>query len=483
MLKSMTRPMPKPLKIIILIVSGLVGLVVLIAVGVHFFVDVNDYKPRLEIAASEALGKEVKIGGPLGVDLFPGLHLTLGDVHIRKRGADIASAKEVSLNIALIPLLHREVRVEKIGLKSPTIFIEKDANGHLNIGVPEQHGRIFPDLNLATVSFADGMLRYTDKQSGSEFEATHCDLDMRQFRLAAGKSAELSKLVSFTAQLACADIRGKDIAMSDLKISVAAKDGVFDLKPITISVFGTQGSGNIRADFSGAHPHYQVDCSLPHFHIEALLKTLTPDKLAEGPMDFSANLTMQGSTADELIQTSDGTFLLRGENLTLAGHDIDRDLSRYASSQNFNLVDVGVFFFAGPVGVVVTKGRDFARIFQGSGGASTIRMLVSNWQFKHGVAQVQDAAMVTNQNRLALKGKLDFVNERFDDVTLAQIDAKGCAMVRQKISGTFMKPVVEHPSVLKSLTGPSLKLLKRARDLLPGGECEVFYAGSVAAPK
>jgi hypothetical protein len=66
---------------------------------------------------------------------------------------------------------------------------------------------------------------------------------------------------------------------------------------------------------------------------------------------------------------------------------------------------------------------------------------------------------------------------------LAQIDAKGCAMVRQKISGTFMKPVVEHPSVLKSLTGPSLKLLKRARDLLPGGECEVFYAGSVAAPK
>jgi uncharacterized protein involved in outer membrane biogenesis len=193
MLKSMTRPMPKPLKIIILIVSGLVGLVVLIAVGVHFFVDVNDYKPRLEIAASEALGKEVKIGGPLGVDLFPGLHLTLGDVHIRKRGADIASAKEVSLNIALIPLLHREVRVEKIGLKSPTIFIEKDANGHLNIGVPEQHGRIFPDLNLATVSFADGMLRYTDKQSGSGFEAAHCGLDMRQFRLAAGKSAELLK--------------------------------------------------------------------------------------------------------------------------------------------------------------------------------------------------------------------------------------------------------------------------------------------------
>lgn len=479
----MTRPMPRPLKILLLIVSGLVALFVLVAAGVHFFVDVNPYKPQLETAASEAMGMEVKIGGPLGVDLFPGLHLTLGDVHLRNRGADLASAKAVSLNIALIPLLLWEVRIEKIGLKSPTIFLEKGADGKLNIGVPGQPGGTFSALNLDTVSFADGTLHYTDKQSGSGFEAVHCDLGMRQFRLAAGKSADLLKLVSFTAQLACAEIRGKDIAVSDLKVSVAAKDGVFDFKPVAMSVFSAQGSGNIRADFSSAVPHYQVDYSLPQFRIEEFIKTLSPDKVAEGPMDFSVNLAMQGSTADELIQTSNGTFTLRGENLTLVGRDIDRELSRYASSQNFSLVDVGAFFLAGPVGVALTKGRDFARVLQGSGGASTIRMFVSDWKVNRGVAQVQDAAMATNENRLAFKGKLDFVNERFDDVTMALVNAKGCAMVQQKISGTFMKPVVEQPNVLKSLAGPALKVLKKARDLFPGGECEVFYAGSVAAPK
>lgn len=90
--------------------------------------------------------------------------------------------------------------------------------------------------------------------------------------------------------------------------------------------------------------------------------------------------------------------------------------------------------------------------------------------------------MATKQNRIALKGGLDFVNGRFDDVTVALIDAKGCAKLKQKISGPFEKPVVEKPNILLSLAGPALALLKKGRGLLPGGECEVIYAGSVAPP-
>ena len=91
--------------------------------------------------------------------------------------------------------------------------------------------------------------------------------------------------------------------------------------------------------------------------------------------------------------------------------------------------------------------------------------------------------MATKQNRIALKGRINFVNERFDDVTIALIDARGCARVQQKIRGPFRKPVVEKPSVLMSLAGPALNLLKQARDLFTGGKCKVFYTGSVPAPK
>jgi AsmA protein len=91
--------------------------------------------------------------------------------------------------------------------------------------------------------------------------------------------------------------------------------------------------------------------------------------------------------------------------------------------------------------------------------------------------------MATNENRVALQGELDFVNQRFDHMTVALIDARGCIRAQQQIHGDFNKPVLEKPSTLKTLTGPVVKLLEKLGSLFPDGECEVFYAGSVAPPK
>ena len=89
-----------------------------------------------------------------------------------------------------------------------------------------------------------------------------------------------------------------------------------------------------------------------------------------------------------------------------------------------------------------------------------------------------------SHNRLALHGGLDFVDEEFDEVFVALVDAKGCAKVTQRIRGPFARPVVEKASVLAALAGPMKDLLGRAADLLPGkdAECEVFYKGSLAHP-
>ena len=76
--------------------------------------------------------------------------------------------------------------------------------------------------------------------------------------------------------------------------------------------------------------------------------------------------------------------------------------------------------------------------------------------------------MATKQNRIALKGRLDFVNGRFEEVTVAWIDAQGCAVAQQKIRGPFGKPEVEKPNVLISLAGPALTLLRQARSLFGG---------------
>lgn len=475
--------MSRYLKFILFAAGGLVGLIVLFAAAMFLFVDANAYKPRLEAAASEALGMEVGVGGRIGVGFFLGLSVTLEDVHIRNRGTDLINAREATLGIDLLPLLHKEVRFGKIALKHPSVSIERDSDGKFNFEKPKSGKKTLPALNLAKVSVSGMTLRYADKQSGKGFEAADCQLEVRRLLLSGGASTYLMKNLSFTAELGCAEIRTKDFAASGLKLSVAGRGGVFDVKPVTIGLFGGQGSGDIRADYSGAVPLYHVRYSLSQFHIEEFFKILSPQKVADGLMDFSANLSMQGNTVDGIKQTAKGDISVRGGNLTLNGTDLDREFARFESSQNFNLVDVGAFFFAGPVGLAVTKGYNFASIFQGTGGRSDIRTLVSDWKVDHGKAHAQDVAMATNKNRIALKGSLDFVNQQFDDVTMALIDARGCAMVRQKIRGTFQKPVVEKPNILKTLTGPALTLLKKGRSLFPGGECEVFYTGSVAPPK
>src|SRR3990170_4686846 len=433
---------------------------------------------------------EVRIGGRMGIGLFPGFHVTLEDVRIRNRGADVAYAKSTILGIELLPLLHKEVRIVKIGMKRPRISIEQDREGKFNFETTEEEagkktaeeaeGTRF-SLDVTKISLSDGALFYADKKTGEELEAGDFHLDVSRLRFTGGKKSDLLKNLSFAAEFACKEFRKGSLAVSNLKLRIEGKDGVLDLNPVTMRLFGGQGSGSLRADLSGSVPHYDGRYSLSGFRIEEFLKALSPKKIAEGSMDFSATLSMRGKTANEMKQAANGEVSLRGENLTLDGVDLDRTFSRYEASQSFNLVDVGAFFFAGPFAPLITKGYNFASLFQGSGGSSRIRALVSDWKVERGIAQAKDVAMATNENRIALVGNLDFVNERFNDVTVAVVDGEGCAKVRQKIRGSFQKPEVDKVSVLQSVAGPALNLFKQTKKLF-GGKCEVFYAGSVAPP-
>jgi AsmA protein len=476
--------MSRLLKRIFFIVGGAVGLLLLVALAAPLVVDPNRYKPRLEAAASDALGMDVRVGGRLGVGFFPGFHVTVEDGRILDEHAvAVASAKKASLGIALLPLLRREFRLSRVELTQPRLSVERNPEGRFNVERLKKAAALLGALDGASVSLSGGTLLYTDRGSGEAIEATGLNLNVRHMRFGGRRGLSLLKDLSLRAQLACGEIRTKELSVSALKVSVDGKDGVIRLEPATMSVFGGQAAGDIHADLSGPVPLCQIRCSLPHFRIEEFLKTLSPNRAAEGAMDFSASLSMQGNTTSQIVQTAAGEVSLRGENLTLVGNDLDRALSRFESSQNFNLVDVGAVFLAGPLGLAVTKGYNFASLFRGSGGGCRIRTLVSDWRVERGVAQATDVALATTKNRIALHGGLDFVNRRFADVTVAAIDAKGCARVQQVIRGSFGKPVVEKPRVLTSLAGPVLKLYRQTRGLFPAGPCEVFYSGSVAAPR
>lgn len=472
--------MPKPLNTPLKIAAVVIGLVLLVGLALTLFLDLDRHKPRIEAAASEATGMEVRVAGRIGVGFLPNLHVTLEDLQVRNRGTDLFAAREVHIGVNALALVQRRVEISKVVLEAPQLYIERDRQGRFNFETDTPKTEPLSEFALARFKAADATLRYADLQGGQAAEAADCRLDLHDLHIAAGERADAMKLVSLAGKLACAEVRTQDQAVSDVKLTLAGKDGFYDLDPITLRAFEGAGTGSVRADFTGDVPRYLLRYDLARFRLDAALKSASGQRPPQGTADFSAELAMQGKAAKALKQSLQGKLSLRGQGIVLHGVDLDETFDRFEASQTFNLVDVGAVFLAGPIGLAVTKGHDFASILKGLDGRSDVRTLVSDWTVERGVLHAEDVAIATNRHRVALQGRLDLVNERFDGVTVALIDAQGCAKVQQKIRGSFAQPVIDKPSTLSALTGPVVRLF---RQVVPGGKCETFYAGSVAAPQ
>ncbi len=471
--------MPRPLKVTLIASTALV-LVVVTGVAA-FLLSRFDMRSFFEALASEATGLDVTVNGASSVGIFPALHVRLRDVAMKNKESLVATLGEADIGVEFWPLLRKQVRINRLGLQDANFEFVRDRRGHYNFAAAPTSSteeRFVPAMSLASLSLTKVSFQYTNQDSGKEIRAVDCKVDSNDFQLAEGNSEDIMKHLSLSARIACGEMRNTLFAGTDVQISVSGEHGIFKLTPVTMRIMGGQGAGSIDANFTGAAPVYRVHYAATELHVDDLFKSLAPGKVGEGHLDFTTDLSMRGWDADELTRTADGEASLRGKDLDIAVGDLDAKLAHYDSSQNFNLVDVGAFFIVGPIGLVVTKGYNFASIFQGTGGSTHIRLLVSTWKVENGVARAQDVAMATKANRLALKGALDFVNRNYDDVTVAFLDDKGCARVEQKIRGPFGKPSIEKPNVIVSLAGPIRRLIAKSKKLF-GAKCSVFYDGTV----
>jgi AsmA protein len=153
-------------------------------------------------------------------------------------------------------------------------------------------------------------------------------------------------------------------------------------------------------------------------------------------------------------------------------------MEKFKRSQNFNLVDLGAVMLAGPVGIAVTKGTDFARILAFNSGKKTfIKNLVSHWNIKSGTFNIKDAAFSTSKNRFASKGFIDFSKENLD-LELALLNKKGCSVFSQAVSGNLNSPTLGKVKVMGTILSPVTNLV----DNILGTDCDVFYNGSLKHP-
>jgi AsmA protein len=468
-------------------VSFLAALLVFSGIVLLLLVDVNAYKPRIEAAASEALGMDVRIHGQLRISLFPGFGVTLGDVRVTNRGTEIARVGKIRIGLKLLPLLRREIRIREFALLNPSVTIERAKNGTFNFETPVRKPSTESPTTVRAVDrilISKGSLVYLDRGANEKTEVREWDLEVNHLSLGKEPRSGIARSVSFSGETTAREVRTQNLEVSDLRFEMRGESGKFQASPITMTAFGGAGRGSIELDLSGEFPFFKVRCDVSGFRLEKFLEGVSGKRTLEGKADFSATLSAHGKGAAEMKRTLNGEVSLRGENLTLHGIDLDRFLTQYEKSQSVSLADAGAFLVAGPLGTALLKGYRVAGIYQATREEKGIlRRLVSDWKVKNGEAEARDVALSTQGNRLALTGKLDFVRERFDDVTVALLDEKGCARATQKIRGPFANPQLEKVSILKTLASPVFRLFEETKRLATGRECEVIYSGSVAHPK
>lgn len=468
----------------LLIAGGVASLVAIAAIATLLLLDANTFKSNIESAAFDATGLEVRIKGKMGLYFFP-FGVSAQDIHVTGTGGEIISAENLKLGAELMPLLKKQVKVTRCELIKPHITIVKDGEGRYNFESAENKSTIWGRkavVSLNELKLSNGVFVYLDEKTGEKTDLKDFNLSIEGLSIV-NPSEGISKSASFTGNFDSKELLRKDFKITNVKSSVKAEKGVFHLKPFTMDIFGGKGEGDATLDASETDTLYKINMKISRLDFEKFGHSLGIKKVIGGRGDLSAAMTLKEKGSRMLMSSLDGTFSLRGDNLVIYSMDLDKVLSTYETSQEFNLVDIGAFFIAGPLSTLAVRGYRAGDLYiKTRGGEGLITHFNSHWNIKHGVADAVDCALATQHNRVALKGRLDLVSERYDGVMVALLDDKGCAKFKQSISGPFRKPRISALSAAESLAGPFSHLFSTVKRFVQGGKCEVLYNGSVQQP-
>ncbi len=117
------------------IIGIVVALLLVVLVVLPFVINVNSFRPKLEATASDAVGRQVKVGN-LSLSILGG-SVTADNISIAEDPAfgstPFVTAKSLKVGVELMPLiLSKELRVTGITLEQPQITLLKTAGGKWN---------------------------------------------------------------------------------------------------------------------------------------------------------------------------------------------------------------------------------------------------------------------------------------------------------------------------------------------------------------
>ena len=119
--------------------SVIFSLIIILAIGGYIAVrsfDLNKYKAYVEEIASRELGRELKINGDasVGISLIP--TVIVNDIELTNaswaQNPQMIKLKQAEIKFALVPLMKKQIVIDKVLLDAPEIYLEKSSDGANN---------------------------------------------------------------------------------------------------------------------------------------------------------------------------------------------------------------------------------------------------------------------------------------------------------------------------------------------------------------
>lgn len=199
--------MSKLLRLFLVSVGIFVLIGVALALVIPHLLDPNAYKDRLSALVKERTGHTLTIGGDIKIAVFPWVALELGPVQLSNAqgfgAAPLAEAQHTSIRVKLLPLLRKQVQIDKISLDELHVHLARDASGQVNwqgIGTASStkaapstqsaSGPVFALLEVGGIELRNARLEWDDRRIGSTYQVS--DINIHTGRFAPGKPFDVA---------------------------------------------------------------------------------------------------------------------------------------------------------------------------------------------------------------------------------------------------------------------------------------------------
>ena len=136
------------------IAVGLFVVLLLIALALPYFLDVDRYRDTIADAIGKQTGRKVTIG-KMRARFLPGVGLTVDGLHVGNPPGflegDVLSADEIRVNVALGPLLGRTIHVNSVDLVHPKLSLVTDSSGKGQLHVQRCSPRRIPPATAGSL--------------------------------------------------------------------------------------------------------------------------------------------------------------------------------------------------------------------------------------------------------------------------------------------------------------------------------------------